>query len=163
MDSINTWLYKGGHPNRLAAAVNRGWATIWAAGLSPSHCATLDVRGRRSGRRISLPVVVADVKGERYLVSMLGYGANWVANVRAAGGQAVLRHGDRETVRLVEVEPRDRAPILRRYLELAPGARAHFPVDWRAPLAEIERVAADYPVFWICADPTRSSASIPAS
>ena len=71
----------------------------------------------------------------------------WVSNVRAAGGHAVLRHGGREAVRLQEVDPRARAPILRRYLQVAPGARPHIPVDRRAPLAEFERIAAQYPVF----------------
>lgn len=31
----------------------------------------------------------------------------------------------------------------------APGGRAHIPVDRRAPLAELTRIAADYPVFRI--------------
>ena len=52
-------------------------------------------------------------------------------------------------VYLEEVEPGDRAPILRRYLEVAPGARPHLPVDRHAPLAEFERIADQYPVFWI--------------
>lgn len=41
----------------------------------------------------------------------------------------------------------DRAAILRRYLELAPGARPFFPVDRHAPLDEFERIVNDYPVF----------------
>lgn len=73
-------------------------------------------------------------------------------NVRAAQGHAVLRHGNREAVWLEEVEPAARAPILRRYLQVAPGARAHFPVDRRAPLSEFERIAAQYPVSRIRAD-----------
>jgi hypothetical protein len=53
----------------------------------------------------------ADCQGEPYLVAMLGQDANWVHNVRAAGGSVVLRHGRREVVRLGEVDPSDRAPI----------------------------------------------------
>jgi len=48
-----------------------------------------------------------------------------------------------------EVEPGDRAPILRRYLEVAPGARPHVPVDRHAPLVEFERIAGQFPVFQI--------------
>jgi len=70
-----------------------------------------------------------------------------VRNVRACGGLAVLKRGGRERVRLVEVDAGDRAPILRRYLALAPGARPHVPVDRTAPLAEFERIAGQYPVF----------------
>ena len=84
---------------------------------------------------------------------MLGANVNWVRNLTAAGGRAVLRHGRRESVYLEEVEPAARAPILRRYLQVAPGARPHIPVDRRAPLAEFARIAADYPVFRIHADP----------
>jgi hypothetical protein len=117
--------------------------------LAPGNWVTLEVRGRRTGRVISFPLVVADYQGERYLVAMLGEQANWVRNVRAARGRAVLRHGGRETVRLDEVDAADRAPILRRYLSLAPGARPHFPLDRRAPLAEFDRIAARFPVFRI--------------
>ena len=83
-----------------------------------------------------MPVVVADLDGERYLVAMLGKRVNWVRNVRAAGGAAVLHHGARTAVHLEEVPVAERAPILKRYLELAPGARAHIPVDRHAPVAE---------------------------
>jgi hypothetical protein len=65
--------------------------------------ATLEVTGRRSGHTVSLPVVVAVVAGQRYLVSMLGEGVQWVKNVRAAGGKAVLHSGSREEVYLEEV------------------------------------------------------------
>ena len=74
-------------------------------------------------------------------------------NVRAASGRAVLRRGGRQEVRLEEVEPGDRAPILRRYLQVAPGARPHLPVDRHAPLAEFERIAEQYPVFRITPPP----------
>jgi hypothetical protein len=108
---------------------------------------TFGVTGRTSGRTVSLPVVVAVVDGERYLVSMLGENVRWLQNVRAAGGRAVLRSGGREEVQLEEV-PRDaRAPILRAYLQRAPGARPHVPVNKDAPLVEFEKVASDFPVF----------------
>lgn len=90
---------------------------------------------------------MAIVDGERYLVAMLGEGTGWVRNVRAAGGEAVLRHGRREEVRLDEVVVEHRAPVLRAYLERAPNARVHVPVPADAPLEEFERVAARFPVF----------------
>jgi hypothetical protein len=142
-------LYPGGRPNRLARVMNRVAAIQHSAGLAPGHWVTLEVPGRRTGRLISFPLVVADHLGDRYLVAMLGQEANWVRNVRAAGGRAVLRHGRREIVRLEEIDPGARAPILRRYLALAPGARAHVPVDRRAPLGEFDRIAVRFPVFRI--------------
>jgi deazaflavin-dependent oxidoreductase (nitroreductase family) len=150
--AVTRWLYRGGRPSRLAAALNRISAVLFSVGIWPDRLATLEVRGRRTGRLISFPVVLADYEGERYLVAMLGEKTNWVGNVRAAGGRVVLRHGRREAVRLEDVDPRDRAPILQRYLQVAPGARPHFPLDWQSPLEEFSRISAQYPVFRIHAD-----------
>ena len=79
-------LCAGRRPHRLARLVNRGQATLHSVGIWPKRLATLEVRGRRSGHLRSLPVVIADLEDERYLVAMLGAGAGWVANVRAADG-----------------------------------------------------------------------------
>jgi deazaflavin-dependent oxidoreductase (nitroreductase family) len=161
MQAVNRWLYRGGRPNALARQMNRGWAMVHSTGVWPSRLATLEVRGRRSGRTVSFPVVITDHEGERYLVSMLGEDTNWVRNVRADAGRAVLRHGRREVVRLDEVDPGDRAPILRRYLRCAPGARPHIPVDRRAPLAEFARIAPEVPVFRVTPAATPTTAGRP--
>lgn len=149
VDVSRRWLYRGERAHQLARLLNRAQARLAARGIGPGRVAALEVVGRRTGRTISFPVVVADFQGGRFLVSMLGDNTNWVRNVRAAGGRAILRHGRREVVRLDEVEPGERAPILRRYLECAPGARSHIAVDCRAPLAQFEPVAPRYPVFRI--------------
>jgi deazaflavin-dependent oxidoreductase (nitroreductase family) len=141
------WLYRGERPNWLARMLNRAWAALFSSGLLPDYMVTLEVTGRKSGRAISLPVAVAVVHGERYLVSMLGEQVNWVHNVRATGGRAVFRRHGREEVRLEEVPAEQRAPILKAYLKRAPGARPHVPVNKDAPLAEFEQIAADFPVF----------------
>jgi deazaflavin-dependent oxidoreductase (nitroreductase family) len=145
--SVKRWMYRGGRPNLAARVLNRGSAAVHALGVSPNYLVTLEVRGRRSGRTISFPLVMVVVGGERYLVSMLGEEVNWVRNLEAAGGEAVLRHGRREEVRLEEVAPDLRAPILKAYLKRAPGARPHLPVDKDAPLADFERVSPRFPVF----------------
>jgi hypothetical protein len=141
------------------------WAVIHATGVWPSRLATLEVRGRRTGRLISFPVVIADYEGDQYLVSMLGENTNWVRNVRAADGRATLRRGRREAVRLEEVERALRAPVVRRYLACAPGSRPHIPIDRDAPLEEFERLAPEIPVFRIVSDPTdpRDTAPQPAA
>ena len=145
--NLKQWLYPGGRPNRLAAALNRFWGAVHALGTAPNYLVTLDVRGRRSGRTISLPLVMAVVDGERYLVSMLGTDVEWVRNVKAAGGNVTLRHGRREDVHLEEVAVDQRAPILKAYLQRAPGARPHVPISKDAPLAEFEKLSAQFPVF----------------
>lgn len=146
-------LYRGGHPNRLARLMNRISAIHFGSGvLARSNWVTLDVPGRRTGRTISFPVVVVVYDGERYVVSMLGQNANWVRNVRAAGGRVTVRHGRREEVHLEEVEVGARAPILRHFLDCAPGARAHVAIDRHAPLDEFNRIAGQYPVFHMTPD-----------
>jgi hypothetical protein len=74
--NLERWLYAGGRPNRLARMLNGGWAAVYSAGLWPRRLNTLELKGRRTGSRVALPVVVADFEGERYLVSMLGEGAS---------------------------------------------------------------------------------------
>jgi deazaflavin-dependent oxidoreductase (nitroreductase family) len=145
-----------------AAAVNQGppitSALQFSSGkLAPRNWVTLEVPGRRSGKPVTFPLVVADHEGEHYLVSMLGAASNWVANVRAAGGHAVIHHGTRENVLLTDVDVDARGPILRRYLTVAPGARPHMAVDPRAPLPDFDRVAAQYPVFHVTHDPSQQT------
>jgi hypothetical protein len=148
---LKRWLYRGGRPHALARALNRGWAVLHALGIAPNHLVTLEVVGRRSGRAISFPLVMAVLEGERFLVSMLGADAAWVRNVKAAGGRAVLRPGRTERVRLEEVAIDERAPVLKAYLQRAPGARPHVPVDKDAPLEAFRAVAPQIPVFRVVA------------
>ena len=68
-------------------------------------------------------------------------------NVGAAGGRATLRHGITEQVRLEEVDVSQRAPILKAYLQIAPGARPHMAISKDAPISEFEKVAVQHPVF----------------
>jgi hypothetical protein len=147
MQELQKWFYRGGHPNRAARILNRLQATVSALGIAPNYLVALEVPGRRSGRIISFPLVMVVVAGERYLVSMLGEDVNGVRNVKAAGGNATLRHGRREEVRLEEVAPDRRAPVLKAYLKRAPGARPHLPIDKDAPLDEFEQVSSRFPVF----------------
>ena len=101
---------------------------------------------------------MADWNGEWYLVSMLGQHCNWVQNVRAAHGRAVLRHRRATSCQLVEVPAAERPPIIRRYLQTVPGARPHVPVGQDAPTAEFEAISSRYPVFLVVSDPEPAAA-----
>jgi deazaflavin-dependent oxidoreductase (nitroreductase family) len=141
--------YRNWRPTRIGRWVNR-FATWWCGlGLASTEMAVLEVRGRISGRRRSTPVVVATVEGKSYLVSMLGLDSDWVKNVEAAHGHAVLRRGRTRPVHLVGVPPLERAPILREYVRVATSGRRHFPVLAGAPLSEFEKIAERYPVYRI--------------
>lgn len=66
--------------------------------------AVLTVRGRKSGRERSTPVTPMTVDGNRYVVA--GFpGADWVANVRAAGQVTLARGRRTQTMRMVELSP----------------------------------------------------------
>jgi pimeloyl-ACP methyl ester carboxylesterase len=145
--NLKKWLYRNRRPNWMATIINRCWAAVHALGIAPNYLVTLEVPGRRTGRKISLPLAMVIIEGNRYLVSMLGAEANWVRNVKAAGGNVTLRHGRREQVHLEEVAENQRAPVLKAYLMRAPGARPHLPVHKDAPLSEFERVSALFPVY----------------
>ena len=152
------WLYRGQRPNRLARILNRACAAVASSGVASNYLVTLEVPGRKSGRIVSLPLVIAVVDGQRYVVSMLGDNVQWVHNVRAAGGKAVLRSGGREEIQLEEVPADQRAPILRAYLQRAPGARPHVPVNKDAALAEFQKGAAAFPVYRVaCNERLRST------
>jgi deazaflavin-dependent oxidoreductase (nitroreductase family) len=141
--------YRDWRPTRFGRWVNRVQCWWSGLGLPPSFQAALDVRGRASGRTRASAVVIATVGGERYLVSMLGPQSDWVKNVEAAHGDAVIRQGRRRHVHLVPVPPERRAPILREYVRIAPGGRQHFPLPTGAPLSDFEAIAERYPVYRI--------------
>jgi hypothetical protein len=147
---VKRWMYRGGRPNWLARQLNRLGALQYAKGLlSPTEAVTVRVRGRNSGKTITFPLVLVEHDGEHYLVSMLGPDANWVRNVQVAGGRAVLERGTRRDVLLEDVPIDRRGPILRDYLAVAPGARAHLPIDRHAALSDFEKIADRFPVFLV--------------
>jgi deazaflavin-dependent oxidoreductase (nitroreductase family) len=141
--------YRDWRPTRLGRWVNRFWCWWSGLGLPPRYMAALEVRGRTSGRRRSNPVVIATVEGKRYLVSMLGPRSDWVKNVEAAQGDAVIRQGRRRRVHLVLVSLEQRAPILREYVRIASSGRQHFPLPVGPPLSAFAAIAERYPVYRI--------------
>jgi deazaflavin-dependent oxidoreductase (nitroreductase family) len=141
--------YRDWRPTRAGRLVNGAWAWLSGLGLTPRILLTLQVEGRRSGRLRTTVLVVARHDGQRYLVSMLGEGSDWVRNVRAAGGEACIKRGRSRRVRLTEVPVPERGPILQTYCRVATSWRQHFPVPHDAPVSEFDAIADRYPVFRI--------------
>ena len=84
--------------------------------------------------------------------------SEWVRNVRAARGQAVIRRGVAQNITLKEVPVDERSPVIRQYLRRGgwlstpdPQARHYFGLGRDPSLAEIRSVADRYPVFQITA------------
>jgi deazaflavin-dependent oxidoreductase (nitroreductase family) len=149
-------MYEGGRANAVARRYARFWVAVLGSGLLARRGVVLEVAGRKSGELRRFPLAEVRIDGERYLVSMLGEGCNWVRNVRAAGGLVKLRHGSIESVRLVEVPVDQRAPVIKRYVETVPGARPHIPVDRHADVSAFEELADRHPVFRVSAAPGAS-------
>ena len=147
--AFNRLFYHDRRPSWLGHWVSQffcWWARI---GLPPRSWFALEVRDRVSGRPRADAVVVPTVAGERYIVSMFGTVSDWVHNIEAAHGDAVIAHGGSRRVHLVLVPPEERAPILREYVRVASSGRKHFPLPVGAPLADFAAIAAQYPVYRI--------------
>jgi deazaflavin-dependent oxidoreductase (nitroreductase family) len=118
---------------------------VWT-GIAPARFYLLTVRGRKSGRPYSLPVIVLTQEGTRWLVAPYGERA-WVKNARAAGEVILGRGRQRETVPVEEVGAVTAAPILKQYLRDTPITRQFFGVTAEAPLEDFIREAPHHPVF----------------
>ena len=144
----NTLFYQRKRPTKFGRLTNRVAAKVGAHFPAPDWNIALEVPGRRSGRPHQTALVLADVQGGRYAVSMLGEGSEWVRNVTANHGNATIVHrGRRKAVHLERVPVDERAAVLQAYIRRAIGGRPHIPVAVDAPLEEFAAVADDYPVF----------------
>lgn len=100
--------------------MNEGLLAQQEAGELEFELPVLTVPGRRSGTPRRTPLTVGERDGQRFVVG--GFpAADWIRNVRAAGGRAVLRTGGvDEPVRLVELDAEAAAPLLREWPSVTP-------------------------------------------
>jgi hypothetical protein len=116
-------------------------------GLVRSHFYVLEVRGRKSGRTISLPVDPIELAGRRYLVCARG-NSNWVRNARAAGEIALVRALHRRCYAVRESPAGERPPVLKAYLDrFAAEVQRFFPVPRGSPVEAFNDLAQRYPVL----------------
>ncbi len=129
-------------------------AVIWI-GLVRGHFYVLEVRGRKSGRTISLPVDPIEIGGRRYLVCARG-NSNWVRNARAAGEVALVRALRRRHFALRELPPSQRPPVLKAYSTISPprsSASSRCQGDRRRRPSSLSRSATRSSSYW---RPTRN-------
>ena len=118
------------------------------SGVKVGTTSLLTVRGRKSGQPHTVPVVLVEQEGERWLVAPYGV-VQWVRNIRAAG-TAILSRGRRsERITVTELEAREAAPVLKQYLSQVRVVRPYFDVTKDAPLEAFEQEAPQHPVFRI--------------
>lgn len=136
---------------------------LTSLGLAPRDAVTLQVQGRTSGKVRRVPILRTGYRGEDYLVSLAGE-SQWVRNVRAAQGHAIIRRRGSRPVRLEELPPAERPEIIAAYLHAglrrsgpeanADQARFYFGLDPRASIDDIRAIADHYPVFRVRHLPT---------
>lgn len=127
---------------------NRSVAGLTKLGISVAGSRVLAVKGRTSGAWRTTPVNVLTHDGGRYLVAPRGR-AQWVRNIRVAGG-GELRVGRRsEPFTVTEVADADKTPVLRAYLgKWGWEVGAFFEgLDKNASDAELAEIAPGFPVF----------------
>ena len=128
--------------NRIVAGLTR-------MGVSVLGSRVLEVRGRTSGEPRQVPVNLLTVDGQRYLVAPRGE-TQWVRNLRASGGEAILLLGRRrERVAATELADEEKPPLLRAYLKRWKAEIGVFfkGVGPDASDEELLRIAPGYPVF----------------
>ena len=134
-------------PGAIEGSFGRALVFLIRIGLVRGHFYVLDVRGRRSGKTISLPVDPLDLGGQRYLVCARG-NSNWVRNARAAGEITLVRAMRRRSYAARELPPDMRPPVLKAYLDrFASEVQRFFPVPKGSAVELFNDLAPRYPVF----------------
>ena len=134
-------------PGAVEGSFGRALVFLIRIGLVRGHFYVLEVRGRKSGRTITLPVDPLDLEGQRYLVCARG-NANWVRNARAAGEVVLVRAMRRRSYAARELPPDMRPPVLKAYLDrFASEVQRFFPVPKGSAVELFNDLAPRYPVF----------------
>ena len=134
-------------PNAIERLFGRILVALVRIGLVRGHFHILEVRGRKSGRTISLPVDPIEWQGRRYLVCARG-NSNWVRNAAAAGEIVLVQTRHRRRYAVRELPPAARAPVLKAYLDsYSREVQRFFPVPKGSPVTAFEGLAPRFPVF----------------
>jgi len=131
--------------------------TPWTGFSKRDSVRVLAIRGRKTGRWYLHPVGVCSYQDEKYIISFYG-DSQWARNMRA-GTQAELR--DRKSavaIKGIELAGDEKDQFLRFLLARYPMVvRVWWKLNAkRATNAEIEMLAARYPIFRVVTDGTAS-------
>ncbi len=133
------------HLGRTRRLVNKIMSPLARRGLAGRHAYILTVRGRKTGRLLSTPVILVE-DTERWLVAPYGE-VGWVRNARAAGEVQITRSGHTENLSIEEAASEQAAPILQQYLKRVAVVRPFFDVTPDSPLEDFIAEAPRHPVF----------------
>jgi hypothetical protein len=134
-------------PSAVDRIFGRALVFLVRIGVVRGHFYVLEVRGRKSGKTISLPVDPLDLDGQRYLVCARG-NSNWVRNTRTAGEVELVRAMRRRRYAAHELPSELRPPVLKAYLDRFAGeVQRFFPVPKGSAVEAFNDLAPRYPVF----------------
>jgi deazaflavin-dependent oxidoreductase (nitroreductase family) len=138
-------------PSAVERLFNRAFGLLLRVGIGLGHNYLLEVRGRKTGRMYSAPVDVLDYGGRRFLVCGRGR-SQWVRNAEAAGRVTLAKGGKRTEFTIRAVPDPEKPALIKAYVErFKLTVQRYFPVAAGAPLADVEAIAARYPVFELIA------------
>jgi deazaflavin-dependent oxidoreductase (nitroreductase family) len=144
-------------PNPIDRALNRVFGFLVGLGFGLSHNYLLQVRGRKTGQLYSTPVNLLEFKGKQFLVAPRGR-TQWVRNVEAANEVILKRGRTRASFRLRPIPDRQKAEILKAYLDrFKLTVQRYFPVPAGSGPEALDELAAHYPVFELLPSDTKDS------
>lgn len=132
--------------NVLTRALLRAGVKLSGFGTGRYPAYLLTVRGRKSGEPRTVPIVLLELNGKRYLTSPYGQ-VNWVRNLRVAE-EAVLTRGRRsETIAARELPKDEAALVLREDVRNGNPFARYYGVNANSSLEEFESAVVSHPVF----------------
>ena len=141
--------------NSMVRFANRFMIRLNRWGIAAPNSYVLTVRGRKTGKTYSVPVLLVEENGQRWLVSPYGE-VSWVRNARAAGEVTLSRKGRSEVLKIHEASPQESAPILKQYITRESIVRPYFDVQPDSPLEAFVAEAPRHPVFQLMTGVTKA-------
>jgi F420H(2)-dependent quinone reductase len=137
-------------PSGFDVIFNKTVGVLTRMGVSVYGSRTLAVRGRKSGDWKTTPVNLLGKDGERYLVAPRGQ-AQWVRNIRVAGGGELRLGRKAEPFSVTELADPEKVPVLRLYLQRWGWEVGRFfeGVTKDASDEQLAQIAPGFPVFRI--------------
>lgn len=120
--------------------------SLLRVGMKPDSYYLLTVPGRKSGKPHSVPVVLVEEEGKRWLVAPYGV-VDWVKNARAGGSVSLARGRQSRNFAIQELPPQEAAPVLKKYLQRFPITEPYFDAEPDSPLDRFVLEAKSRPVF----------------
>jgi deazaflavin-dependent oxidoreductase (nitroreductase family) len=130
--------------NALTVSLLRAGVKLVGPGHYPMYLLT--VRGRKSGLPRTIPIVIWEHDGKRYVGSVYGI-TDWVRNLRAAKEATLIRGRRSEEVKVTELPQREAALVLREDIKGGNPFASRYGVTADSSLEEFEQSVLTHPIF----------------